>query len=180
MQVARRIALNTQDLLTGSKADSLSTSLDVVDRLKIKARTARAVGWNIGLENSLQADILHAGVLADQGSLGQSRPELSMEQAMRLAAKAHPDVGQMESEADSARARFGQAAGGLWPQIEARAQSRRIDADRAEASLLDKAWVALNQAMGQGQSRRWSVPEGAGGDPVLVSGALCPDGQNEC
>ncbi|MFO7877297.1 MAG: TolC family protein, partial [Desulfovermiculus sp.] len=204
-----------------------------------------------------------------------------MEQAMRLAAKAHPDVGQMEAEADSARARSGQAAGGLWPQIEARAESRRIDADRAEASLglvpesrtsgavslrqmifddsvisdyrssrhgakrqdllaeaerldvmhragrhyyallqaramyrieqqnleligdnlhsakvrrkaghsgpedvlrwetretrqqerilqaeaeLDKAWVALNQAMGQEQSRRWSVPEGAGRD----------------
>lgn len=135
VQLARRIALSTRDLLTGSMADSLSASLDVVDRLKINARTATAVGWDIGMENTLQADILQTGAQDEQDSSGQDWPELSMEQAMRLAAQAHPDVGQMEAEADFARARSGQAAGGLWPQIEARAESRLIDADRAESSL---------------------------------------------
>ncbi|MFP4258397.1 MAG: TolC family protein [Desulfovermiculus sp.] len=135
VQLSRRIALNTRDLLTGGKADTLSTTLNVVDRLKINARTARDVGWNIGLETSLQAGILHAGAPDDLDGRDLPRPELSIEQAMRLAAQAHPGVDRMEAEADSARARSGQAAGGLWPQIEARARSRRIDADRAEASL---------------------------------------------
>lgn len=135
VQLARRIALNTRDLLAGRKADSLSTSLDVVDRLKINPRTARAVGFDIDLESSLQAAILQTAARDDLDRSGQDRPGLSLEQAMRLAAQTHPDVGQMEAEADSARARSGQAAAGLWPQIEARAESRRIDADRAASSL---------------------------------------------
>ena len=132
VQLARRMALNTQELLSGKAPQNLPHDVDSVDRLCINARTARDIGWYMGLDISLEAEILHP---EDAQDAPDHRPRLRMHQAMHRAAQAHPDVEAVKAEAESARARVGQAAGGFWPQLEGSVQSRRIDADRAEASL---------------------------------------------
>ncbi|MFO7800760.1 MAG: TolC family protein [Desulfovermiculus sp.] len=132
VQLARRMALNTRELLSGEAPQDVPQDVDSVDRLCINARTAREMGWDIGLNISLEAEILHP---EDAQNTPDQLPLLSMQQAMHRAAQTYPDIESMKAEAESARARVGQAAGGLWPQIEGSVQSRRIDADRAEASL---------------------------------------------
>ena len=132
VQLARRMALNTRELLSGKAPQDLPQDVHSVDRLCINARTARDMGWDMGLDLSLEAQILHP---EDAQKTVDRFPPLDMQQAMLRAAQTHPDVASMKAEAESARARVGQAAGGFWPQLEGSVQSRRIDADRAEASL---------------------------------------------
>jgi outer membrane protein TolC len=133
IQMGRRMALNTQELLVGKDSGMLAEGVDTVDRLCINARTAQAVGWDIGLDLSLEAEILHFQSV--QNGDGAGLPVLSMKQAMCKAAQTHPDIQTMQAEVESAWAKSGQAAGGLWPQIKAGVRSRQIDSDRAEASL---------------------------------------------
>jgi outer membrane protein TolC len=134
VQMARRTALNTREMLSGRQSQDVTARLETEDRLCINAQTARAVGFHIGLDLSLEAEILCSGP-GDNQSGGGEHPGLSLEQAMRRAARAHPDLQAMRAESDAARAETGQAAAGFWPQIEGSVRSRGIDADRAEASF---------------------------------------------
>ncbi|WP_027370752.1 TolC family protein [Desulfovermiculus halophilus] len=134
VQMARRTALNTREMLWGRHPQAVAGRLETEDRLCINAQTAGQVGFHIGLDLSLEAEILRSG--SGEGQSGEAEhPVLSLEQAMHRAARAHPDLQAMRVESDAAKAKTGQAAAGFWPRIEGSLRSRSIDKDRAEASF---------------------------------------------
>lgn len=132
IQMARRIALDVQEIISGTGPSKLPVYVPLIDRLCINAKIAECIGWDPGQTITLQAEIL-----PEDGFWGrnQTSPGLSLEQAMSRAGKNQPQVAEAVAAADSARAKSGQAAAGMLPHIEGSLQSRRIDRDRAEASL---------------------------------------------
>ncbi|MEM7233896.1 MAG: TolC family protein, partial [Planctomycetota bacterium] len=84
--VYRRMALNLHQILSGVPTSLLPVLLRADDQLVINMKTAAALGWSPDYETSLAAHLLY------EDSLFAGTEEISLEGAMEMAERMHPDV----------------------------------------------------------------------------------------
>jgi outer membrane protein TolC len=131
-RMARRAALNLRQLRIGSAAEQLPGLEVFPGTLLLNGLTARNVGFEPGRDLLLQAELLHAEAL-EQGAAPPR--ELTLDQAMDLAAANSPAMEEQRAEVKKARHRAKRAGSALLPQIGGRVRYRQIDRDRAASSL---------------------------------------------
>jgi outer membrane protein len=126
-RLARRIALNLQQVMLGTSPNTLTVNMPVEEKLTINGRTAVQIGYFPSFETMLRAEILFADAF-EQGR------DLTLEQAMLMAVEGNPalDIAREEVAAGAALRRKARSA--LLPQAEAGADYYQIDEDRAEAA----------------------------------------------
>jgi outer membrane protein len=107
--VARRSALNVHQLLQGSSTESLPVYLPVQDHLMINASTAKATGWSPDYDTSLEAEFINEPT--------DGAKNLSLEEAMGLAANHNLDVLIAREEEIISRGDTAIARSNLFPQI---------------------------------------------------------------
>ncbi len=127
-RAARRIALDIQQILAGTRPEELSSRLEVSRRLVINARTAELIGFWPDFELALEAEFV-GSPLVPRGQV------LTLPQAMRLAVRHSPEMGISRAERRMRARERDQTLGRLLPQVEGRADYQQIDSDRADASL---------------------------------------------
>ena len=136
-RLARRLALDMQQILDGADPGSLSRDMPLEDHLILNGKTASLISFDPRLETFVEAQILHSEALGHQES--QARP-LSLERAMETAGRRNVRVAIEEFRTREAQESTQQAQSGLLPQAEAAVQAFRIDKDRAKASLALYPW----------------------------------------
>ncbi|TVR01917.1 MAG: hypothetical protein EA399_01185 [Desulfovibrionales bacterium] len=127
-RIARRIALNIQQVLLGQDAGSLQVLLQEEDALVVNARTAEQIGFSPTFTAWIEATWL------DRPSL-EDAPPLTLDQAMRLALEHNAGLDAERFRRDAARRDHDLAGSRLLPQAVGQVQYQRLDADRAQASL---------------------------------------------
>lgn len=127
-RLARRAALNLQQILLGVSPNELPVYLPIDEKLVINGQTAVAIGYAPPFELVLRADILHADAL-EKGEV------LVLETAMLIAASNSIDIAVKAGDVESARQQWRQAGSALLPQVKGQADYWRIDEDRAESSF---------------------------------------------
>ncbi len=97
----RRIALNLHQILSGVPTELLPVLLRADDQLVINMKTATALGWSPDYETSLAARFLF------EEALHPDAEEISLERAMEIGERMHPDVAaaiaQARAEEQAAR-----------------------------------------------------------------------------
>lgn len=126
-QIARRIALNMQQIMQGESADKLPVPLRVARRLAINDNTAMKIGYSP--EESALAE---ANLMQDQ--FPSSGEPLTLEQAMLIAAKNNIDLAVQQAKVESSRQQKNKAFSYLLPQVSGNLQYDQIDPDRARES----------------------------------------------
>lgn len=128
-RIRRRIALNMHQILLGEPVSQLNVHIALPMQLSLNIETAQKIGF--------EADI---ATLVDRVEWVGKRKSpdqaaLCLEDAMRFAAAGNAEIAISADRVDIAQAMHERAASGLFPQIFSSAQYRRIDSDRAEATL---------------------------------------------
>jgi outer membrane protein TolC len=126
-QMARRLAVTVQRILSGDDAGNIPTGVTAGERLRINAQTARALGWFPNW-----ADLAEAEMIGDLGSRGRT---LTLVQAMREGLESNVDLAAQEMQTRAGQADVASARAALLPQADASLLGARIDADRATAGL---------------------------------------------
>lgn len=127
-RLARRLALNLQQIILGTPPESLPVLMVIDDALLINARTARQIGYAPSLDLLIQATFLHE----DETIAGE---RLTLADAVRTAAAHNIELAVKRSEVETVRQERNLAISPLFPQLEGNGQFYQMDRDRAEASL---------------------------------------------
>ncbi|MBP7829794.1 MAG: TolC family protein [Kiritimatiellae bacterium] len=127
IRLARRLALNMEQVLRGTPPEDLPVRMDVEEKLMINARTAAKIGFYPPFRVLQRAEILYR----DEFPLGDT---LTLDTAMQLAAANNIDLAVKTEETEVAREDRNKALTTLFPQASANARHYRVDSDRAEAS----------------------------------------------
>ncbi len=127
-RLARRIALNVQQIIMGTPPEKLSVTMPLEEHLLINARTAAAVGYSPSIEVMTQTEFIHQEHL-------QRGERLTLAQAVQLALENNVDLAIKKAEVASVRQDRNRALSTLFPQAEAQGGYTRIDTDRAESSM---------------------------------------------
>jgi len=126
-RLARRLALNVQQILLGAAPEELSVLMNVDEQLMLNARTAARIGFSPRFDVMATAEVLHH----EEMHLGD---KLTLAEAIRLAAANNLQLAVKREEVEAAREDRNKALTGLFPQLEANARYYQVDRDRAEAS----------------------------------------------
>ena len=126
-RIARRVALNLQQILLGESTATLPVYLPADETLTLNSRTAVQIGFKPDFETLLSADLLFEDAF-DHGA------PLTLEEAMLQAGAKNATLAIRSAAAEGAAADRRRAGSRLAPQLSAQARGYRIDEDRAEAS----------------------------------------------
>ena len=122
-RLARRVALQIQDVLLGTPPEDLSVSRESLEELTINVETARA------LDLPLRSNLLGQARLV--GRTEASGRRLTLEQAVRESLKANLDLQSQDRVVAAGREDVFIAISALLPQASLSANYSRIDAGRA-------------------------------------------------
>ncbi len=111
--IYRRTALHLHQILLGIPTDLLPVTLRVDDQLVINMRTALSIGWSPDYDTALAARFIH------EDDLFQSAGELTLEEAMALAAEQNPQVLAASAEATVQARAVDVARASYRPQLSA-------------------------------------------------------------
>ena len=131
-RLARRIALNIQQIMRGTPPEDLQVKMPVEEKLVINAQTAAEIGYSPNFEIMTKAVFLHREMLHP----GES---LTIDQAMVLGVENSADLAIKKAETKSVRQQKNQVVSLLFPQINGQAQYAQIDKDTAEAAMGNQA-----------------------------------------
>ncbi len=126
LRLARRVALNIQRTLEGENPATFPVTFTRRERLTINLATARAIGVSPPWALLTQADLLHEAET-------EVARQLSLATAVAEAVNANLDVQAIGRFVAAGAEDVREARSFLLPQIDASADGRVIDADRAEA-----------------------------------------------
>ncbi|MFH0880313.1 MAG: TolC family protein [Lentisphaerota bacterium] len=126
-RLARRLALNIQQIMQDVAPESLQVPMNVDESLFINAKTAADIGFSPPFQVMLQAQFLHEEALL-QGA------RLNLEQAVRIALENNLDLSIKAAEVRGVRHDRNLALSTLFPQVDGNVTYSRIDSDRAETS----------------------------------------------
>jgi outer membrane protein TolC len=126
-RLARRVAINIQRALEGEDPGTFSVTFAPGERLTINMATVRAIGLSPPWGFLTQADLLN------QEATEVSR-QLSLGKAVEEAVNANLDLQAVARFVSAGAENIREARSFLLPQIEAVADGRIIDADRADAA----------------------------------------------
>ena len=132
-RLTRHLALNIQAVLRGNSPEKLPVRLVSETRLCVNAATAQRLGLAIDQAADHATEILHTGP-------ERSRPRLSLQQALNLAANHHPRLQERSAEVQRAESRAGQSKAAFFPQASGYWQNIHRDKDRSAASLGMQPW----------------------------------------
>jgi outer membrane protein TolC len=129
-RLARRIALNIDQIMAGIPPEELRVPMMLDEQLMINAETAVAIDYAPSFEVSIEwgAEYINEEAL-DRGA------PLALAQAIELALEQNQDMAVKEAEVRSSREDQRLALSTLLPQVEGNVTQSRIDRDRAEASF---------------------------------------------
>nr|AFK79219.1 outer membrane efflux protein [uncultured bacterium F42-01] len=149
-QMARRLAVTVQRILSGEDAGKLPTGIVIGERLMINARTARAIGWYPSW-----AGLSEAEVFGEAEPRGQT---LTLVASMQEALLANLDLAAAVAQTRAGAAQVVSARSVLLPQADASLLGAQIDADRAGASFGSQAERSLVGTL-QGSQLLFSEPD---------------------
>lgn len=128
-RLARRLALNLQQIAEGVPPEELGVYMHVDEELLMNARTAREIGYPIQLREFRRAKFVHREDLA----FGEGRL-LTLERAVERALSTNRSYTVQRLQTRSTRLDYKQAWAPLLPQVAGKLQYNKIDEDRAAAS----------------------------------------------
>ncbi len=128
VRLARRMALQVQQLILGRAAVELPVLLQESDALVINGSTARRIGFSPTFAQKLEARWVSPHE-------PQERPTLSLEQSMLMAAERNVALDIERSRKDAAAQEHLKTRSLMLPQLTGQALYQRIDRDRSLASL---------------------------------------------
>ncbi|MCA9402549.1 MAG: TolC family protein [Candidatus Omnitrophica bacterium] len=127
-RMARRIALNLQRILLGEKPEDIPVAFEEVTQLTINMETARKVGtWP-------SWDIMQKAELIGENYF-ESKGELTLEEAISDAVEKNLSLMAGYKSVTAGAVDIRRAWATLFPQVTLAGQWRKIDEDRAKASL---------------------------------------------
>lgn len=126
-RLARRVALNIQQVLEGASPNELQVRMPVDERLMLNAQTAQEIGLALPYSLMMQAELLHADAL-------QRGAKLTMADSILRAVENNLELKVGQDDVLLARADRDLALTPLLPQLNGQVQYAQIDQDRAEAS----------------------------------------------
>ena len=127
VRLARRVALNAQQILLGADAGTLSVAISYGERLTLNDGTRDAIGISPSWQIVTEAEIIN--YLPEEGR------RLSLAEAVREALDANLDLTVEDHLVAAGSKNVGLARSQLLPQLDVSALAAVIDADRAEASV---------------------------------------------
>ncbi len=125
-RLARRIALNMQQLMLGVSPNDLPVYLSMEPQLVINAKTLKAIGYAPDFKILNEAEVLFPEVF-DQGEY------LTLNSTINLARKQNIDLAVARADVEIAKENKNQAFSPLLPQIKSNVKTQVIDKDRAQA-----------------------------------------------
>ncbi len=128
-RLARRIALNIQQILDGVPPEQLPVAMPVDEKLVINEATARAIGYS----PSIAVMTAHEFIGRQKARTGGT--PLNMSTVLTMALANNVNLAIKQAELDGSRQERNQALSSLLPQANGYGEYSRIDRDRAEASL---------------------------------------------
>jgi outer membrane protein TolC len=126
-RLARRVALNVQRALEGEDPGTFTVTFAPGERLTLNMATVRAIGLSPPWGYLTQADLLNEEAT-------EVPRQLSLSQAVAAAVNANLDLQAVARFVAAGAENIQEARSFLLPQIEAAADGRVIDEDRAEAA----------------------------------------------
>jgi len=127
-RMARRVALNIQQIMLGTSPNELAVNMPVDEKLLINMKTAARIGFYPDFRVLLDADTLHGQIL-DQGD------DLSMEDAVHMALANNVELAVNSAEVEGTYHDNRKSRSILYPQLEGNIRAWQIDKDRATASM---------------------------------------------
>jgi outer membrane protein TolC len=131
-RLARRIALNIQQILLGVDPSDIPVRFDLRENLVINMATARAIDVSPRWEILLEAELLHADDI-------EGAYELSLDKAVAEAIELNLDLIVQRKDVAARAEEIAIAKASLRPQFDVSASHVTIDDDRAAASLGSQA-----------------------------------------
>ncbi|MDH3424791.1 MAG: TolC family protein, partial [Gemmatimonadota bacterium] len=136
-QVARRVALNAQQILLGAEAGSLPVFFECGERLTVNMATARAIGrfpsWQV---------LTEANLLNEEEE--EPSRKLSLDRVAHESVEANLDLRAQDRAVSAGGEDVSLARSLLLPTVEATTTGLLIDRDRAEASFGTQAERTLS------------------------------------
>jgi len=126
-RLARRIALNIQQILLGVSPTELPVNMPLEEQLVINGETAVAVGYVPDFETMMIADFFHEEAL-------ETGEDLSLRRAVGIALRNNIDLVIQQDQVETTRQDKNKAGSFMLPQVSGDFNYTRIDRDRAEAS----------------------------------------------
>jgi len=145
-RLARRIALNIQQIMSGMAPESLQVPMNVEESLVLNAETAAKIDYTPSFDILVQADILHLQAL-------HPGKQLNYKQAVLFALENNIELARKEADVRGSKANRGRAMSVLLPQLSGDVQYAQIDNQTAAASMgttfekQTKAGVSVTQLL---------------------------------
>jgi outer membrane protein TolC len=127
-RLARRLALNMQQIMMGTPPRKLQVNMALEESLMINAQTAVEINYSLPLELMASAKIIHKEALAKGDTL-------NMQQAVVMALEHNAELSIQKAATESAKQEKNQAFSPLIPNVEGNGQYSQIDKDTADASM---------------------------------------------
>ncbi len=127
-RLARRLALDLQQIMNGTPPEQLIVPLILEPQLLINGRTARQIDFRPSFDVMISAQCLYEDEIQRHAPLG-------LDQAMQMALEGNAELAAKKAETAAARQDRNKAGTTLLPQLEANGMYSQIDRDRAEASM---------------------------------------------
>ena len=135
--LARSVAINVQDILSGEDAGTLSVAFAIGEQLTINMATARAVDIYPSLSILTEADLLNE-------ERKDIQRVLTLEKSVQEALAANLDLAAADRSVAAGAQQVLEARSQLLPQVDVGTQAVAIDDDRAEVSggtNPERAWT---------------------------------------
>lgn len=127
-RLARRVALNVQQVLLGQDAGKLEVAFSTGERLTINMATARAIDKWPSFRVLTEAELLNE-------EIEEVPRRLSLYRVVREAVSVNLDLAAADRRVAAGLGQVGQARAALLPQVNIGSQALMIDEDRASASF---------------------------------------------
>ena len=127
VRLARRVALNAQQILLGADPGTLSVAIAYGERLTLNMGTARAIGISPSWQVITEAEAIN--------DVPEERRRLTLAGAVREALDANLDLAVEDHVVAAGSKNIGLARSRFLPQVDVLALATVIDADRAVASV---------------------------------------------
>ncbi|NCC53808.1 MAG: TolC family protein, partial [Spartobacteria bacterium] len=127
-RLARRLALNIEQIFMGNAPENLQVTMPVDEKLMFNAKTAVEIGYSPSLEVLSSADIINQAAF-------EKGEQLTVQQAIALALDHNVELAIQKAETEGARAQKNQSMSSLLPNVEGNGRYSKIDNDTAEASM---------------------------------------------
>ena len=127
-RLARRLALNIQQIMQGAPPEDLLVILAFNEKLQINTRTALAIGYAPGFDIMVSADFLHEDIL-ERGE------PISLGRAFAIARERSAELAIKKAETEVSRQERNRVRGSFMPQAGASAAYTQVDEDQAESSM---------------------------------------------